>query len=102
MIKKTVIISFKIHNVSNWLFAGSSHNDVNWFLDIEATVGEDEDDGEDDEEGNDGEFVGVPDLLSQLTIASIRWFYRGRARQQPLLYAFEANGPNLGSRRRLA
>jgi hypothetical protein len=48
---------------------------LNRFLDIEATVGEDREEDEEDED--DGESVGIPDLLSLLTIASIRWFYRG-------------------------
>jgi hypothetical protein len=72
MIKKTaLLITFKIHiplNISNWLLTGSSYNNVNQFLNTEVIVGEDKD----DEKGNDSEFVGVSDLLFQLTIASIR------------------------------
>ena len=56
--------------ILNWLLAG-----LNRFLDIEATVGEDREEDEEDED--DGESVGIPDLLSLLTIASIRWFDRG-------------------------
>jgi len=42
----------------------AGHNNVNRFLNIEVTVSEDKDKDKEEEEGNDGEFVGVPDLLS--------------------------------------
>src|SRR6267154_1018212 len=75
----------------------------NPFLDLEATVGDN--DEEDEEDDNDGASAGVPDVCIQAysTAALIRWFYRRRARyQHSFKYAFEANGQDLGSRRRLA
>ncbi len=58
-------------------------------LNLEAMVGDNDEEDQENQEDNDGASAGIPDYSIPVTVAIIRWFHR----------RWKANRQNLGSRR---